>query len=187
MDQQQQQRINDAAERFTDALVQEYRALSERGVTAQEAGAHLTQEFFNEVSDNLRNQTEETRRMTQKLADQQQRAQEATRALTQTSIGAYTEFLGSMFTFYRGSVEAAERSAGEAKRGRSGAPPEGQTTGPDLPIADYDSLNANEVIERTESLSAEEIRRLREHEAQTKNRRTLLERLDQRIEAGSPT
>ena len=186
MDQQQQQRINDATERFTDALVQEYRALSERGVTAQEAGAHLTHEFFNEVSDNLRNQTEETRRMTQKLADQQQRAQEATRALTQASIGAYTEFLGSMFTFYRGSVEAAERSAGEAKRSTE-APPEGQKTGPDLPIADYDSLNANEVIERTEGLSVEEIRRLREHEAQTKNRRTLLERLDQRIEAGSPT
>jgi hypothetical protein len=45
-------------------------------------------------------------------------------------------------------------------------------------------LNANEVIERAEGLSVEEIRRLREHEAQTKNRRTLLERLDQRIEAG---
>ena len=185
MDQHQQQRINEAAERFTDALVQEYRALSERGVAAQEAGAHLTQEFFNEVSDNLRTQTEEAQRMTQKLADQQRRAQEATRALTQASIGAYTEFLGSMFT-YRGSVEAAERSAGEAERSTE-APPEGQTTGPDLPIADYDSLNANEVIERTEGLSAEEIRRLREYEAQTKNRRTLLERLDQRIEAGSPT
>ena len=166
--------------------MQEYKALSERGVAAQEAGAHLTQDFFNEVSDNLRIQTEETQRMTQKLADQQQRAQEATRALTQASIGAYTEFLGSMFTFYRGSVEAAERSAGEAERSTE-APPEGQTTSPDLPIADYDSLNANEVIERTEGLSVEEIRRMREHEAQTKKRRTLLERLDQRIEAGSPT
>ena len=69
MDQHQQQRINNATERFTDALVQEYRALSERGVAAQEASAHLAQEFFNEVSDNLRNQTEEARRMTQKLAD----------------------------------------------------------------------------------------------------------------------
>jgi uncharacterized protein YdiU (UPF0061 family) len=186
MDQQQQQRISEAAERFTDALVQEYKALSDRGVAAQEAGAHLTQEFFNEVIDNLRTQTEEARRMTQQLADQQQRAQEATRSLTQASVGAYTEFLNSMFTFYRGSVEAAERSVGEAKRSTE-APPEGQTTGPDLPIADYDSLNANEVIERTEGLSVEEIRRLREHEAQTKNRRTLLERLDQRIEAGSPT
>jgi uncharacterized protein YdiU (UPF0061 family) len=186
MDQQQQQKISEAAERFTDALVQEYKALLDRGVAAQEAGAHLTQEFFNEVIDNLRTQTEEARRMTQQLADQQQRAQEATRSLTQASVGAYTEFLNSMFTFYQGSVEAAERSVGEAKRSTE-APPEGQTTGPYLPIADYDSLNANEVIERTEGLSVEEIRRLREHEAQTKNRRTLLERLDQRIEAGSPT
>ena len=54
MDQHQQQRINDATERFTDALVQEYRALSERGVAAQEASAHLTQEFFNEMIDSIR-------------------------------------------------------------------------------------------------------------------------------------
>src|ERR687897_937953 len=116
--------------------------------------------------------------MTRQLADQQQRAQEATRALTQASVGAYTEFLDSMFTFYRRSVEAAESGAGEAERSTE-ASSEGPTTSPDLPIADYDSLNANEVIERVEGLSVEEIRRLREHEeAQTKNRRTLLERLD---------
>jgi hypothetical protein len=36
-------------------------------------------------------------------------------------------------------------------------------------------------------LSAEEIRQLRAYEAENKNRSTLLQRLDERIEAGSPS
>ncbi|HZY57183.1 MAG TPA: hypothetical protein VFE09_05230, partial [Rubrobacteraceae bacterium] len=71
MAEQQQQRINDAAQQFTDALVQSFRAASERGVNAQEQNAQLTQEFFNRVIDNLRTQAEDTRQMGQQLADQQ--------------------------------------------------------------------------------------------------------------------
>ena len=45
--------------------------------------------------------------MTQQLADQQQRAQEAGRTLTQESVGAYMDFVNSMFSFWQGSVEVA--------------------------------------------------------------------------------
>ncbi len=51
MAEQQQQRINQAAQQFTEALVESFRAVSERGATAQEQGAQLTQEFFNQVID----------------------------------------------------------------------------------------------------------------------------------------
>ena len=54
MDEQQQQRINEAAQQFTNALVESYRAVSGRAVSAQEPGAHLTQDFFNRVVNNLR-------------------------------------------------------------------------------------------------------------------------------------
>ena len=36
---QSQQRINEAAEQFTDALVQSYKVVAERGVSAQEGSA----------------------------------------------------------------------------------------------------------------------------------------------------
>jgi hypothetical protein len=54
--------------------------------------------------------------MTQQLADQQQRATEAGRTLTGASVDGYMAFVDSMFTFYQGSVEAAQRGTTEAGR-----------------------------------------------------------------------
>jgi hypothetical protein len=102
MDEQQQQRINEAADQFTSALVESFRAVSERGVGAQEQGVQLTQDFCNRTINNLRAQAAETREMGQQLADQQQRAQEAGRTLTQESVSGYMDFVNSMFSFWQG-------------------------------------------------------------------------------------
>ena len=113
-EQQQQQRINEAAEQFATAIRDSYQALADRGVSAQELNAQLTQDFFNRVIDNLRTQAEDTRQMGQQLADQQQRATEAGRTLTQESVDAYMEFVNSMFTFGQQGAQAAQRGAEEA-------------------------------------------------------------------------
>ena len=42
MDEQQQQRVNEAAEQFSGALVESFRAISARGEAAQEQSAQLT-------------------------------------------------------------------------------------------------------------------------------------------------
>src|SRR3954453_9457066 len=115
MDQQEQQRINEAAEQFTDALVQSYRAVSQRGESAQEQNAQLTQDFVNRVIENLRTQTEENRELTQQLADQQQRQAEAGQTLARESTHVYMDFLNSAFTFYQ---EAAQQAGQEAGRER---------------------------------------------------------------------
>ncbi len=114
MDQQGQQRVNQAAEEFTNALVESFRAASERGVNTQEQNAQLTQQFFYQVIDNLRTQAEDTRQMGQQLADQQQRAAEAGRTLTQESVDAYMDFVNSMFSFGMQGAQAAQRGAQEA-------------------------------------------------------------------------
>ena len=109
MDEQRQQRIDEAAQQFTSALVESFRAVSARGERAQEQSAQLTQEFFDRVIENLRTQVEDTRQMGQQLADQQQRATEAGQQLTQESVDAYMEFVNSMFSFYQGSVAQERR------------------------------------------------------------------------------
>jgi uncharacterized protein YdiU (UPF0061 family) len=109
MAERQQYRIEEAARQFSDALVESYRAVSERTVSAQQLSAELTQDFFNGVINNLRAQEGDTRQMGQQLADQQQRATEAGRTLTQESVDAYMDFVNSMFTFWQGSVEQARR------------------------------------------------------------------------------
>jgi len=66
-DQQSQQRVNEAAEQFTDALVNSYKVVAERGAAAQEQNAQLTETFFNRVVENLRSQAEENRQATERL------------------------------------------------------------------------------------------------------------------------
>src|SRR5215210_7715186 len=110
MDEQQQRRVNEAAEQFADALRASFQAVSERGTSAQQLNAELTEQFFNTVIGNLRTQAEDTRQMTQQLADQQQRQVEAARTMAQESVGAYMEFLNSIFSFAPGRVQGWDES-----------------------------------------------------------------------------
>ncbi len=116
----QQARVNEVAQRFADALQDSFRTVSERTVSAQELNAELTQSFFNSVIDNLRTQAESNREMAQQLADQQQRQQEATQALAQESVNAYMDFVNSMFSFYQGGVQQAQRQTEQAQSSSAG-------------------------------------------------------------------
>ena len=120
IDQQQQQRVNEAAEQFTNALVESYKVVAERGVNAQEQGAQLTEDFFNRVIDNLRTQVEENRQVTEQLAEQQQRQAEAAQTLTRESVEAYMNFLNSAFSFWQRGVQTAERGARETEKAAKG-------------------------------------------------------------------
>jgi len=297
----QQQRINAAAQQFTDALVAASRETSDRNVAAQKLGTQMTGYFFNSVINNLRTQAEGTRQVRQQLADQQRRAQEATREFTQASANTYMNLLDSISSFYQGgttraqrraeeaerraeeaesqvkeaerqaeqaersteeanrraeeaekrteeaesraeqaersteeaqrrteqaetnteeaqrqtqkaeeraiegekrteeaerqveqaqrraeqaekNAEKAQRRAEEAERSSSEAESQGED---DLPLADYDSLNIRQISERLDELSVEEIIRLRDYEIRNKDRSTLVNRLNSRIEASS--
>src|ERR671939_1335597 len=101
MDERQQQQVNEAAEKFAEAIKESYQALAERGVSAQELNAQLTQEFFNGVINNLRTQAENNRALAEDLVEQQRKQQEASQALAQESVNAYTDFLGSVFALPR--------------------------------------------------------------------------------------
>ena len=112
-DTQQQKQINEAAEKFADAVRESYRTVADRAVSAQELNAQLTENFFNSVINNLRTQADQNREMTQQLADQQQRTREATQVLTQGSVDAYMDFLDSAFSYWQGGIQAAKE--GERK------------------------------------------------------------------------
>jgi hypothetical protein len=110
MDERQQKQVNEAAEKFAEAIKESYQALADRSVSAQELNAQLTQDFFNGVISNLRTQAESNRALAEDLIEQQRKQQEASQALTQESVNAYTEFLNSMFSYYRGSLDEVQRS-----------------------------------------------------------------------------
>jgi len=120
-----EQQANEATKQFADAVRVSYQAVADRSVSAQELNAELTQQFFNTVIGNLRTQAEENRQMTQQLADQQQRTQEATRTIAQESVGAYLDFMDSMFSWWLGGIQTAEQGARETEKVEGRAEREG--------------------------------------------------------------
>src|SRR5215207_1438975 len=99
-DQQSQQRINEAAEQFTDALVQSYKTVAESGVSAQERNTQVTEVFFNQTINNLH--------------------AEAAQTLTRESVDAYMDFMDSMCSWWQGGIQTAERGARETEKATKG-------------------------------------------------------------------
>ena len=108
---QEHQGLNEATEQFADALVQSYKVVSDRGVAAQERNVRLTEEFFNGVVSNLRTQTDDNLRLAERIADQQQRQVQAAQTLTRETVDAYMDFANSVFGFWQGGTQVAERGA----------------------------------------------------------------------------
>ena len=106
-----QRQVNEAAEKFADALKESYQSIADRTVSAQELNAQLTQDFFNGVSNNLRTQAEVNRALSEDLIEQQRKQREASEALAQESVNAYTDFVNSMFAYYKGNLDEAQRRA----------------------------------------------------------------------------
>jgi hypothetical protein len=234
MDEQQQQRVNRAAEEFANAVKGSYQAVSERGQSAYELNAQLTERFFNRVVENLRTQTDANRDVGQALSDQAQRGQEASRQLAQESVSSYMDFITSMLPFSQAgprvakngvredaedaqrlsretespigedggtaeegqrslkeelrsiikeSVERSEAGIGEEPQEAGGtvAPGGGGAAGEGPPLEDYDSLNVEQISNRLEGLSVEELEQLRRYEAANKDRSTLHRRIENMI------
>ena len=112
---QQQQRINRAAQEFTEALVAAYKTTSESTAVAQELGARQLEYFFDAVIGNLHAQAGGTSQMARQLAGQQRLAQETTRDLARVSTDNYMDLLDSVFSFYQGGASRTQRRADEAR------------------------------------------------------------------------
>lgn len=115
MDEGQQRRVEEAAEKFAEAVRESFQAVADRSVLTQQLNAELTQRFFNSVIDNLRTQTDGNLAMTEELIGQQERQREAAQAMVQQSVGAYMDFVNSMFSYYQGTTEQAQRQTGQGR------------------------------------------------------------------------
>ena len=134
-DQRIQKQVNEAAEKFADAIKESYQALAERSVSAQELNAQITQDFFNGVINNLRTQAESNRALAEDLIEQQRKTQEASQALTQESVNAYVDFLGSVFAHPRQGPQATEQVTREASPEQDIETGEGAATAQDAAVS----------------------------------------------------
>ncbi len=80
-----------------------------------------------------------------------------------------------------GPEERASSTAGAEARPEAGprAGPQPTVTADDLAIPGYDSLSAPQVVQRLAGLSSEELELVRQYEAATRHRKTILTRISQ--------
>jgi predicted nucleic acid-binding protein len=109
VDQQQSKRVNEAAQKFAEAVRESVETVSSHSAEAQERSRQLTQSFFDSVIQELKSQAESNRGMTEELMQQTRRQQEAFQQLSQESMKSYQEFLGTMFSYYQANMEQARK------------------------------------------------------------------------------
>jgi hypothetical protein len=187
--------VNEAARRFAQTLAESYRVVYGQAAESGERQRRLAQEFSELVANNLKEQAEAGRSSAQRLSEQADRQQEAGRALARESVEAYMDFLDSTFSQYRaGAMASGQTAAGvvgavtDATAHTMDVATEGaQRTAETatFPIAGYDELNVEEISDRVDTLTDEQVRRLRDYERANQNRRTLIERFDSRLRASS--
>ena len=101
MEDLQQQKINEAAHQFVEALKESYGADIDF-VAAQKTNVELTRRFFETVINDLRERASPRWYMPrEELVSQQERQVEAARAFSQESARTYTDFLDALFFYWR--------------------------------------------------------------------------------------
>jgi predicted phage-related endonuclease len=200
--------LDEAAARFAETLADSYRLVYAQAAESGERQRRLAQEFSELVATNLREQTEASRSGAQQLSEQASRQQEAGQEFARESVGAYAEFLDDAFSRYQSGAEQVVGSVqeGAMASGRSAAGLLGTATGAVtdatgrtldataegaertaetavFPIAGYDEMNVEEISERLDDLSVEELQLVRDYEERNKRRNTLLEQMDRKIRA----
>ena len=183
--------VNEAARRFAETLAESYRVVYGQAVESGERQRRLAQEFSELVANNLKKQAEGGRSSAQRLSEQADRQQEAGRALARESVEAYMDFLDSAFSQYRAGGQTAAGMMGAATdataRTVDAATESARRTAEaaTFPIAGYDEMNVEEISDRVDALTDEQVRRLRDYERANQNRKTLIERFDSRLRASS--
>lgn len=192
-DENRADRVNEAAARFANALAESYRILYGQAAQAQERQAHLAREFSERVMDYLRAQTEGGRAASEQLAEHARSQQEAGREFARASVEAYVDFLDTAFSRYQAETQRAAGNAQEGVRVASqtatsavGAATDATRTTAEAatgqpPIDGYDEMTVDDITRRLDGLSAEELRRTRAYEQRNKNRATLIEQIDRRL------
>ena len=198
--------VNEAARRFAETLAESYRVVYGQAAESGERQQRLAQEFSDLVANNLREQAEGGRSAAQRFSEQADRQQEAGQTLAQESVNAYMDFLDATFSQYRagtewaaGSVQEGATASGRTAAGMMGAVTDATARTMDaaaegaqrtaesttFPIPGYDEMNVEEISDRVDALTDDQVRRLRDYERANQNRKTLIERFDSRLRASS--
>jgi hypothetical protein len=174
----------------------------------QQRNAEFVQGWMGDAIEVLREQSEHNVRTAEAFGRSVSKQQEGYRALTQLWVGAYRNFF-SPFSYMQEGLRTAQRATGQGLQATEQVAQQGLRVAEEateqteeilrrteeatrqaelrtavlsaLKSADYDGLTVEEISKRLDSLSAEQLRNVREFEEQNKNRETLIEQIERKI------
>ncbi len=105
-------KVNEVAEKMTEAVQAYYETAVETTTTVQESHARLAQSLFESGVEALKIQAELRDQTLQSLGEQLRKHQEVFQEVSRESLNAYEGFLGSLFSYYRDVTGGSEDSDG---------------------------------------------------------------------------
>lgn len=150
------------------------RIVTEYWIASRERNKEVAREIARSFTEGMRRQTEASEEFTAKIFEVLEERDEAHKRFFEQWAEA---FASVPFDYVKQATREAQNSA---NRGVSTASVNGG-----LPIARYDELNVDEISARLDPLSDSQIKHLRDHERRTKNRKSLMEQFDRKLQAPS--
>lgn len=108
MDNQQSKRVNEAAQKFAEAVKESYETVGSKSMEAQERSRMLTQSFFESVVSELETQGQSGQQMSEDLMEQSRKQQEAFQQLSEESMNSYKQFMNTMMAYHQTNMERAK-------------------------------------------------------------------------------
>jgi hypothetical protein len=156
---EQIQKQQQLSQQMTQELMNTYMRLLNTPGSYLSGQAEQQQQTLQQTAQQWMEQAQQQQQTFQQQAQQQQ---QAFQQMTQEVISTYSELLNIPLSYAQEGLRDAQ-----------------------FPIEGYDELTVEELSARLGSLSAEELREVRDYEERNKKRETILEQLDRRIRGGS--
>src|ERR687890_699197 len=156
---EQIQKQQQTSQQMTQELINTYMQLLNTPSSYLSGQAEQQQQTIQQTAQQWMEQVQQQQQSFQQQAQQQQ---QSFQQMTQEVMSSYSELFNIPLSYAKEGLRDAR-----------------------FPIEGYEELTVEEVNERLGSLSAEDLREVRDYEERTKNRETVLEQLDRKIRSGS--
>jgi hypothetical protein len=153
------QKQQQTSQRMTQELMNTYMQLLNTPGSYLTGQAEQQQQSLQQTAQQWMEQAQQQQQTFQQQAQQQQ---QSFQQMTQEVLGSYAELFNIPISYAKEGLRDVQ-----------------------FPIEGYDELTVEDVNARLGSLSAEDLREVRDYEERNKNRETILEQLDRRIRSGS--
>jgi hypothetical protein len=161
------------------------------GTKVMELGQRNAQFFQSWITggvDYLRNQAQHNQKTAEAFVKSAREQQEGLRKLGEAYSGLYEEVAQSSRSYAEEGVKNAQQATRQglqavqetAEQAASQASSNGNGNG-ELPIKDFDNLSVSDAAQKLGSLSEEDLKKVRSYEKQNKNRDSLVEQIDRKI------